>query len=168
MPTFDIGVTYDIDPLPLVAENTRFYPAGAVTIALEARRVDTDVLKEGFGQDVVAEHAVTFDDVGVSLHVLGTQDQKEYLRFDCFDNDAHYHYILWGVRQTVVPFDKVAGGDMLTWALETIGLRLGDMLSFAGAPELAAAVDRDVVSRTLDQVAPDAHEAQRALRAAVA
>ena len=34
---------------------------------------------------------------GVSLHVYGVRDGEalEHLRFDCFDEDPHYHYISW-------------------------------------------------------------------------
>ena len=37
------------------------------------------------------------DDRGVSLHVYGEQDGewREFLRFDCFAEDPHYHYVGW-------------------------------------------------------------------------
>lgn len=144
------------------------FPAGAVTIGVEYRRVDVEVLNAGFGADFVAEQNATIDTSGVSLHVLGTEDGQEYLRFDCFDEDPHYHYILWGTRQTIVPFDIAAGGDMLTWALAAISDRLDAMLKFAGAPELAAQVDRERVRAALDDVAPVAIRAQQTLRKTVA
>lgn len=168
MATFPLGFTYEIDPLPLAEEDTTFFPAGVVTIGVEFRRVDMDTLKAGYGEELVAAEDRTLDDAGVSLHVVGSQDNKEYLRFDCFTADAHYHYINWGVRQTIVPFDLVAGGDMLTWALDAIAYRLDAMLSFAGAQHLAADIDLDVVRATLTEVAPVAREAQRSLGDAVA
>ncbi|OBF41907.1 hypothetical protein A5719_11035 [Mycolicibacterium peregrinum] len=168
MATFPLGVTYEIDPLPLVEDDTTFFPAGVVTIGVEFRRVDMETLKAGFGEELVAAENRILDDAGVSLHVVGAQDNKEYLRFDCFTKDAHYHYINWGVRQTIVPFDLVASGDMLTWALDAIGHRLDDMLSFAGADDLAGAVDMAVVRKTLAEVAPVARAAQLALGDAIA
>jgi hypothetical protein len=167
MATFPLGVTYEIDPLPLVEDDTTFYPAGAVTIGVEFRQVDVETLKAGFGEELVAAENPTIDDAGVSLHVLGAQDKKEYLRFDCFDNDAHYHYIEWGVRQTIVPFDQAAGGDMLTWALDAIANRLDAMLRFAGADDLAVALDMDVVRKVLTDVAQVAREAQRSQRESI-
>ncbi len=164
MATFQLGVTYEIDPLPLVEDDTTFFPAGAVTLGVEFRQVDVETLKAGFGEELVSAENPTIDAAGVSLHVLGTQDKKEYLRFDCFDKDAHYHYIEWGVRQIVVPYDQAAGGDMLTWALDAIANRLDAMLRFAGADELAAAVDMEAVRVALTEVAPLAREAQRAQR----
>lgn len=165
MATFPLGVTYEVDPLPLVEEDTTFFPAGAVTIGVEFRQVDVETLKAGFGEELVAAQNPTIDDAGVSLHVLGSHDKREYLRFDCFDNDAHYHYIDWGVRQTIVAFDRAACGDMLTWALDVIGHRLESMLTFAGAGELAKAVDIKLVRKALTDVTPIAREAQRSQRA---
>ena len=34
-----------------------------------------------------------FADEGVSLHVIDASDAHEYLRFDMFDDEPHYHYI---------------------------------------------------------------------------
>lgn len=164
MATFPLGVTYEIDPLPLVDSDTTFFLAGAVTIGVEFRQVDVETLKAGFGEELVAEENPTIDDAGVSLHVLGTHDKKEYLRFDCFDKDAHYHYIDWGVSQRIVPFDRVASGDMLTWALDAIGKRLDAMLRFAGAEELGDAVDMDIVGGVLIDVAAVARKAQQSQR----
>lgn len=164
MATFPLGVTYEVDPLPLVEEDTTLFPAGAVTIGVEFRRVDMATLTAGFGEDLVASENVSIDDAGVSLHVLGAYDNREYLRFDCFDKDAHYHYINWGVRQTIVPFDQVANGDMLSWVLDALAHRLDSMLEFAGAGDLAGTVDMDLVRAALSEVAPVARDAQTALR----
>lgn len=168
MSTFPLGITYDIDPLPLAEDDTTFFSAGVVTIGVEFRQVDVETLKAGFGDELVNSASATIDDAGVSLHVLGAQDNKEYLRFDCFAKDAHYHYIDWGVRQTIVPFDQVAGGDMLAWALDAIAHRLDGMLRFAGADDLADAVEMDVVRETLTEVTRVAREAQRSLGDAIA
>ncbi|MGV0870612.1 DUF7700 domain-containing protein [Mycolicibacterium sp. XJ879] len=164
MATFPLGVTYEIDPLPLVKDDTQFVSAGAVTIGVEFRQVDLETLTTGFGEDIVAAEKPTIDAEGVSLHVLGSQDNKEYLRFDCFDDDPHYHYIEWGVRQTIVPFDEAASGDMLTWALAAIENRVDAMLQLAGADELAKAVDMDEIRKAMAEVTPLAREAQRAQR----
>ena len=31
--------------------------------------------------------------VTLAIHVLGTDDGHEYLRFDVFDREPHYHYL---------------------------------------------------------------------------
>ena len=54
------------------------------------------------------------DDRGVSLHVYGVRDGEalEHLRFDCFDEDPHYHYISWTDRSNVMlHLDPIADGD---------------------------------------------------------
>jgi hypothetical protein len=77
----------------------------------------------------------------VSIHVLDADGDVERLRFDCFDDDPHYHYIVPERRtQRYVHHDPVAGGEMLAWALDAIEQRLPAMLHASGAEELAAAV----------------------------
>jgi hypothetical protein len=79
--------------------------------------------------------------------------QLEYLRFDCFDEDPHYHYISWKQRSNeMLHLDPVADGDPLLWALERIRTRLPQMLERAGARELAARVDPRLVEQVLARV----------------
>jgi hypothetical protein len=37
------------------------------------------------------DDAAQLDDFGASLHVVGTADGHEHLRFDCFEHSPHYH-----------------------------------------------------------------------------
>jgi hypothetical protein len=98
---------------------------------------------------------------GLCLHVFGTHDGLERLRFDCFDDAPHYHYLdPHEPRNVVVEYDAVANGPMLDWALHTaLRSRLADMLHHAGAPQLAASVDLDELARILPQVAEEARRA---------
>jgi hypothetical protein len=100
---------------------------------------------------------------GLCLHVFGTHDGLERLRFDCFDDAPHYHYLdPHEPRNVVVEYDAVANGPMLEWALQTaLRTRLTDMLQYAGAPELAASVDPNEVARILPLVAEEARRAAR-------
>ncbi len=98
-------------------------------------------------------------------------DGYEYLRFDIFDDDPHYHYIHKTapgaeIINNVVGYDRVALGDMLTWTLERLRTRLATMLAEAGAGELARRVDTDQVAVTLEQVQALAEHAQDSFRAA--
>jgi hypothetical protein len=80
------------------------------------------------------------DDGGMTLHVLGTADGLEHLRFDCFEKEPHYHYIHQDdLSNVVVRFDDIAEGDPVRWTLERVRNRLPEMLEHAGAGELAAA-----------------------------
>ena len=50
-----------------------------------------------------------FTDEGISVHVVSVADDHEYLRFDMFEQEPHYHYIhRSGEVNNVVEFDRVA------------------------------------------------------------
>jgi hypothetical protein len=85
--------------------------------------------------------------------VCASGSLEEYLRFDCFRVDPHYHYITPAEgHQEIVKFDSVAHGDMMEWALGRLGDRLPQMLARAGATDLAEAVDPSAVSAVLPRV----------------
>ena len=158
---------YDTMPIPPVEAQTTWFDAGAVRIGVEYRLLN----------DAIAAHAASvaatgsdssagqsFDDRGVSLHVCGAGEgdaARELLRFDCFDEDPHYHYVSWrAMSNEMLHIDPVADGDPLAWALERIRTRLPQMLERAGAPELAARVDARELERALPRVAEAAYRAR--------
>ena len=102
------------------------------------------------------------DDRGVSLHVCSAgNDGLEFLRFDCFDEDPHYHYISWREKfNDMVHLDSIADGDPLAWALERIRTRLPQMLTRAGADDIAARLDPAAIERALPRVAEAAYRAR--------
>jgi hypothetical protein len=104
-----------------------------------------------------------FTDEGVSIHVWGSEDGHEYLRFDMFDAEPHYHYVHRSdeVVNNVIDFDTAALGDMLPWVVERLRTRLPDMLTEAGAEDLARQVDLDVVGGVIDEIERMAVAAQR-------
>lgn len=172
MHEFDRGVTkYDIMPIPPVAAQSQRFEMGPVSVWVEYRLLD-DV--------IAAAHTVTenyagdisgIDDRGVSLHVFGppvsgsepamNKKEIEYLRFDCFEEDPHYHYVSYE-RQTneMVHLDAVAHGDPLEWALDCVRTRLPQMLQRAGAAKLASLIDLKVVEEVLPKVAAAAYQAR--------
>jgi len=167
-----IALTYRTLPVPAFDEHTATFAAGAVTIGVEYRNLDEATILAFYGPDARAQ----FDNVapagmgdvveedGLCLHVFGTDDGLEFLRFDCFDDAPHYHYLdPHEPRNVVVEYDAVADGPMLEWALHTaLGTRLADMLRHAGAEELAARVDADEIARVLPAVAEEARRARSA------
>lgn len=176
-----IGKVYNIPPQPPVPENTRPLPAGAITFTVEYRELDPDSLNATYegNADHLAELEEKspeggFTDEGVSIHVLGTDDGHEYLRFDVFDGEPHYHYIhpAGGSNgetepvNNIIDFDANANGDMLPWAIERLRTRLPEMLREAGGAPVAEQIDATLVSRVLDDVAAMAGAAQQAHRAA--
>lgn len=158
----DAVTRYALMPIPPVEAQTEYFDAGAVRFGVEYRLLDDAIaassdVPEASGEDAGPER---FDDRGVSLHVFGCAQEGgemlEYLRFDCFDEDPHYHYVSWRDRANhMLHIDPVADGDPLTWALERIRTRLPQMLERAGAPELAARVDL----RRIEAVLPHVSEA---------
>lgn len=137
-----IGKTYAIPPQPPVPENLTTFEAGNLSIGVEYRDVDPEGLLATYRDNPahLAELLARspeggFTDEGVSLHVFDATDGHEYVRFDVFDDDPHYHYNHHGseVVNNVIEFDVTAHGDMLPWALERIRTRLPEMLTEAGA-----------------------------------
>ncbi|MDA8044508.1 MAG: hypothetical protein M0Z30_04605 [Actinomycetota bacterium] len=146
------GNEIDVDPIPPVEENTTWFEAGPLAIGVEYRVLDDALLLQEY-PDGIPTGVSGVDDSGVSLHVVDTKERREYLRFDCFDEEPHYHYLLPGQPvQRWVPFDAVANGAMLDWALERLRTRLPEMLVTAGGPELSGQVDPVALSGILGAV----------------
>jgi hypothetical protein len=115
---------------PPVLENTEMVPAGAVTIGVEQRVFDG-------GTDATTG-------TGWSIHVFGTEDDEEYLRFDGLASSPHYHYItpLGSTRRNRYDYDVLTNGDFLQWVGTQLGSNIAPMLSAAGAGPLADRVDQ--------------------------
>lgn len=144
-----VGTTYTIPPMPPDPASTDYLELQPLRIGIEYRKVDPDALAATYGDNPdhmaeLDEHSPEggFTDEGVSIHVISLADGHEYLRFDMFVDDPHYHYVDKGAgTNTVVPFDAVAHGDMRVWTLGQLKNRLPEMLTAAGAAEVADQVD---------------------------
>lgn len=161
--------------MPAFDEHTTTFVAGVITIGVEYRFLDEATILAFYGADARAK----FDNVapagmgdvveedGLCLHVFGTDDGLEYLRFDCFDDAPHYHYLdPRAPRNVVIEYDAVADGPMLDWALRTLRSRLPEMLGHAGATQLAAGVDASKIARIVPAVTAQARRASAALSVA--
>lgn len=169
-----IGEVYNMPPQPPVAEHTRSFPAGAVTFGVEYRDLDPASLTATYAGN--AAHLAEleerspeggFSDEGVSIHVCGTDDGHEYVRFDVFDQEPHYHYVHkpeadGTIVNNVIAFDTVALGNMLDWAIERLRTRLPAMLRAAGGEDVAARLEDEQVARAIDEVERLARRAQAA------
>jgi hypothetical protein len=164
------GIVYSVAPIPPDPEHTTWVEAGALRIGVEYRTLDDADLAANYqGREMAEIRAALQDravqDNGVSIHVAGAHDGHEYLRFDLFEQDPHYHYIEpSGERQTVVQFDRVAMGEMLPWALDQLRHRLPQMLERAGGKQLVPQLDRARLDAGLERVEALARTAQAALR----
>jgi len=162
------GTVYTVPPIPPDAEHTTWVDAGALRIGVEWRNLDEAELEANYEGEAMAEvqAAITgnIQDNGVSLHVAGAADAHEYLRFDMFEQEPHYHYIEpSGDRQTIIEFDRVALGEMLPWALHQLRTRLPEMLAFAGGDDLVPELDRERIASSLAEVERLARDAQKEL-----
>lgn len=130
---YQVGTRQMIDLVPYVPEDTEFIPAGPISVGVAA----CDIYRSA----------------GVTFHVIGTEDRLERLRFDCLGADPHYHYIFPGAGNLVVPFDSAASGDdMVAWAIDAMERRMPSLLERAGASQLAAAVNAQVLKDALAEL----------------
>jgi len=103
---------------------------------VESRRLTNEILDDTYQGAV--EPGIPFDDFGATLHVCGTADGLEYLRFDCFEHEPHYHYIEPAAgANTVVRIDELAVGDPIEFSLACVEHHLPGMLRNCGAATLA-------------------------------
>lgn len=159
-----LGIRIDGGAIPPVEEHTTYVDVGALSIGVEYRLLTDDIVDSNYvGTDDAAAVDATrpdaLDDEGVSLHVCEASDGREYLRFDAFRDEPHYHYIHADGYQQIVVFDPAASGDMLEWSLGCLASRLPEMLRHAGAAELADRVDGAVVAAAMPAIATLAREA---------
>jgi hypothetical protein len=140
------GNRYEQLPIPMVAEHCVTIDAGAVQFVVESRQLTNEILDETYHGTV--RPGIRFDDFGATLHVCGTVDGLEHLRFDCFENEPHYHYIEQRAdANVVVRIDELAVGDPVDFSLACVEHHLPDMLRNCGVGDLA-----DDVERRPDQV----------------
>lgn len=156
---------YTLMPIPPIETNTHYFKAGPITIGVEYRLLNDELVNQHMASEQQhIELPDNIDDRGVSLHVFGAHDngeQLEYLRFDCFDDDPHYHYVNWQDKANdIVHMDVVADGDPLAWSLDRIRTRLAPMLERAGAQAAASGVDAPALEAILPRVSEAAYRAR--------
>lgn len=135
--------------IPIMEEETTWFSAGPVRIGVESRAFGTP-------DGRVLER-------GPSVHVLDATTNEEWLRFDCFDNEPHYHYILQAFQHNIVwGYDPAANGPMFDWTIQALEEQLSGMLRKAGADVLADKVEREGFdSSVLDKVREEMVKARK-------
>jgi len=104
---------------------------------------------------------------GLALHVFDTANGDERLRFDCFEDAPHYHFLDPGPPTNVVMDHDAASGPLLDRALGWLRADLAGLLRRAGAADLAAAIEPGTVSAAVDVVAQTARYVSAAGRPVV-
>ncbi len=165
------GTVYNIPPIPPDPNNTTHVDAGVLRFGVEYRLLDEAELAanyEGTAMEQIqaAIDGKTIEDSGVSIHVVARDGGHEYLRFDCFENEPHYHYIdAGGERQTIVEYDRVALGDMIAWTMSQLRTRLNPMLEHAGGGRVVCELEPARIDEALIEVERLARAADAALTA---
>jgi hypothetical protein len=108
-------------------------------------------------------------DQGLCIQVYGVVEGEdtEILRFDCFDQDPHYHY--GPVNQNIrLHMDKTTAGNPIGWTMDNIRNKLPTMIRRAGYEDLAAAVEANPIAKAkLDEAEAKARELARTQRRTV-
>jgi hypothetical protein len=157
MAMYGLGIRVDLTPIPADAKDTEYLPAGPITVGVEERRLNADVIAETRTpeqQAYIEENigaATDFDDEGLSIHVFDSESMFEHLRFDLFANDPHYHY-MYRKHLLLIPFDEAAHGEMFEWTMRCLEDRLPAMLRYAEAPDLADVVDPAAMRKVTDEL----------------
>jgi hypothetical protein len=126
------GQTFHFMPIPMIEKNAEWFDAGPVSFAVEVR-----VLA---GMDEAAGAGAG----GGTIHVFGPDRREEWVRFDCFDDEPHYHYLNQRAKlNTVWTYDDGVNGPMGPWAVSVLRRNLPSILRTAGADELAERVERE-------------------------
>lgn len=159
------GNHYDLMPIPMQLEHCVYVDAGPVQLVVESRQLTNAILDETYAGKEMPHAEVAFDDYGPTLHVCGTDDGLEHVRFDCFVHEPHYHYIDQANQgNTVVRIDEVACGDPVEFTLRCVTTRLPEMLELAGATDLARAARKH--KGAIDEALPKVTELLESTRAA--
>lgn len=155
-----VSKTYFVQPIAPIEQNTVRISAGPVTFGLEMRELNPAIVHDFYdarpdGQVALdaVEKNPELEDGGPSIHVFGTEDGLEYLRFDCFVKGPHYHYVHpHEPHQVVNEMDPVAFGEPFEWAVGRLRARLPEMLRESGGAELADRVQLGEIESALDQL----------------
>ena len=158
-PTSRVGTTYNIPPAPPDPDSTDWFDAGPLRLGIEYRKVDPTALDAIYADsehlDELHEKSPDggFTDEGVSVHVVSIEDDHEFVRFDMFVDEPHYHYVDKSAgTNTIVLFDSVALGPVVPWTLGQLRSRLPDMLRHAGGVGVADQVTTELGAEVADRV----------------
>jgi hypothetical protein len=122
---------------------------GPICFALQYRDIDGGAPhSQGAGSDGGSQ-----PDQGVCLQVVGVVDgaERELLRFECFDNQPHYHYDP-AEKNVSIMLDPTVTGNPLRWTMTQLRRKLPAMLGHAGYEQLALQIDPSQLMPALDEV----------------
>lgn len=159
-----LGNVYDVQPVPPNPQHTTYFEAGPLRIGIEYRVVtpeDIAATYDGADLEEIEQNSPEggFSDEGLSIHVISVTDDHEYIRFDAFDDDPHYHYVDKAAgTNTVIGYDTAANGPVLGWVHNQLLTRLDPMLRRAGASHIADSLSSDQGDLVIRAITPHLQE----------
>jgi hypothetical protein len=130
---------------------------GALTAALptvekalrDSIPADTPELQAS-GLCFAVEYRNTRTDRGPSLQVLGEVDGKrvQLLRFDCFENEPHFHYDPEGKNNRIF-LNKARASDPIAWTIDYLRGNFASQVRIAGYGRLADRLDETALTAAL-------------------
>ena len=92
-------------------------------------------------------------DRGPSLRIYGDVEGKQVqlLRFDCFDNQPHFHYDPEG-KNNQLRMDKANVTDPIEWSMDYLRGNVASLVRIAGYNALAEQLDEEVLATALPTV----------------
>lgn len=98
-------------------------------------------------------YSKTNTDLGPSLRIYGNVDGNitQLLRFDCFENQPHYHYDPDG-KNNQLRMDKTKVTDPITWSMDHLRGNVASLVRIAGYNALAEELDEAVLTAALPTV----------------
>jgi hypothetical protein len=108
---------------------------------------------EASGLCFAVEYRNTRTDRGPSLQVLGTVEGKsvQLLRFDCFENEPHFHYDPDGKNNRIF-LNKARATDPIAWTMDYLRGNVASLVRIAGYGEVAERLDEAALTAAMPGV----------------
>jgi hypothetical protein len=105
---------------------------------------------EASGLRFAVEYRNTRTDRGPSLQILGDVDGKEVqlLRFDCFEEEPHFHYDPNGKNNRIF-LNKARASDPIAWTIDYLRGNFTSLVRIAGYGRLADGLDEQALTAAL-------------------
>jgi predicted DNA-binding ribbon-helix-helix protein len=105
---------------------------------------------EASGLRFAVEYRNTRTDRGPSLQILGDVDGKEVqlLRFDCFEEEPHFHYDPNGKNNRIF-LNKARASDPIAWTIDYLRGNFTSLVRIAGYGQLADRLDEAALTAAL-------------------
>jgi len=115
------------------------------------------------GVRISVEYRRFGSDGGPVVHVYGDVDGRpvELLRFDCYENDPHYHYAPEVITDEHLKMHRHEVPDPVAWTLAQLSENLVSMIRTAGYEAVADRVDPEAVAGAIPRVEAALREVSR-------